>query len=286
MRRVFICGVLAENSGKTTFTQALLAEARRRGLKAYPFKPLSGHSYWWQYDSFKRCLEGGCLVCEDIYRLAEACGGVDLPLEVLNPADMLLRPPPSIPRLLASPPVQSYEWLAIGRFTACSEGAAYHVLFYNEGNVDGEVERLLDAMRPRAEAAIPVRSFKEFLDLHRSHYHVSVDSCFREVERRSPDLVVIESFNDSVYPWRGVEEAELVVAVAPGAAFIYEAKAFLDAVRRAPDPYTATFSDVASSVEPSSMRPLPPMSGGELRDPHRVAERYRPVVDEVLEALA
>ncbi len=282
MKRLLVCGVLPEDAGKTTFAAALLYEASRRGLKACPFKPLSGHSYWWQYDSFKYCLSRGRLVCEDIVRLSEVCS-VDLPLEALNPVDLLLAPPSRLARLLASPSVQSYEWLAIGRFTACLDGSLSHLVFYNEANLNEELRRLLDALA--AGEVLPVRSFKEFLDLHQVHYHGSVESCFRLVERGGFDLAVIEGFNDAVYPWRGVDDVDLVVAVAPGLALIYDASAFLEAVKRRPDPYTAIFSDVAHAAAPKAKLKLPPLPRATLTDPSRVAEGYREALEAVLEAV-
>jgi len=278
MSKLFVCGVLPEDAGKTTFTAALLHEASRRGLRACPFKPLSGHSYWWQYDSFKHCLSRRRLVCEDIVRLAEACS-VDLPLEALNPVDLLLAPPTSLTKLLAPPSVQNYEWLAIGRFTTYLRGSLSHLVFYNETNLNEDLRELLDALGK----ALPVRSFKEFLELHQAHYHGSVESCFKLIEQGGFDLIVVEGFNDAVYPWRGVDDMDLVIAVAPGLALIYDTTAFLEAIKLSPDPYTTTFSEVASSTAPKAKLKLPPLSRAVLADPSKVAEKYRRALEDVLE---
>ena len=134
---IFVVGVLTENSGKTTLVIALMSTLRDLGIRVSAFKPISGHSLWWQYSSYKVCLKYGSLFCEDAFKFWNTLQE-NIPIEVINPVDVLFSIPdinktsPSLIELFFKDEI--YSWFAMGRFTII-EKKPKHIIWITHGHL-------------------------------------------------------------------------------------------------------------------------------------------------------
>ena len=69
---IFVAGALERDSGKTSLTLSLIYNLKERGVETCGFKPLSGHSMWWQNESFKLSIKHGKLFGLDAYKIWKA----------------------------------------------------------------------------------------------------------------------------------------------------------------------------------------------------------------------
>lgn len=68
---------------------------------------------------------------------------------------------------------------------------------------------------------VEVSSLEEAHKFECAHFETAVNSAFRVVTRET-DYVIIESFNDSIWPWEGLEAVDNVLVVGPGQVFVYD----------------------------------------------------------------
>ncbi len=280
MSMIYVFGVLPNDSGKTTFSTALINEAKGLNLEVSAFKPLSGHSYWWQYNSYQKCLELKKLFSEDAYKLWVSIGK-RVPIEVLNPADVLISVP-DLKKIYSSrkKPLTHlmgniYNWFYMGRFTYIKEGKERNVVYYKRRGWIIEAKELLDLIKSKAAETIPVSSSKDFLKLHETYYMKSVETCFNKASKGF-NFVVVEGFNDSVYPWSGVRKADLAVGVSPGFILIFETKDLIREAKKRKTQYLTVFSDIANNVQPMKTERIPALRreeiiGGKVREKYKVA---------------
>ena len=279
-----MAGAYPQDSGKTSLALALIGSLRASGVKAGGFKPLAGHSLWWQYESYLKSLRRGSLFGMDAYRLWMASGRVT-PIEVVNPADVLLSVPilseARAQRIAYSP--LSYELFVLGRFTICRDGLK-HIIYYRGRGLPRLLgaEELFKKLSGRAERLFEVSSLEEYLKLHSRYYLEAVNSCF-EVLRGRVEEVVVESFNDSVYPWPGVEEARVVAVSAPPEVLIYEPEMFFNALKVLGDPYTKVYSDIHGVIKPIDKARVKPLPTSMLRTMRGLMEAYDEAVRKILE---
>ena len=183
LKSIFVCGVLERDSGKTTFSKALIDFLKALDFKVSAFKPLSGHSLWYQYDSFMNCISSGKLYSHDGYELWKEIN-VDLPIEVLNPVDILS----SVPdlghidlnelNLVDVYDGNVFNNFVLGRFTIMRDEEIFNIYYHNAGKRLIEDSVFLKNVKRDADKYVEVNSLKEFLALHSLYYEKSVESCF------------------------------------------------------------------------------------------------------------
>lgn len=285
---IFIAGALSESSGKTTLALALIEGLKELGLKIAPFKPLSGHSMWWQYDAYLLCLKNNSLFCEDAYKLSKV-SNVNLPLEIINPADILT----SIPDFTAimkglsvSIEGSTYDWFAIGRFTIVEKGDFKHIIYYKNPRTSliEFPEELLNKLKSKAYLITQIRSFDEFLKFHQKYYLKAVNSCY-DLVFESSDIIVIEGFNDSIYPWHGIENSDIVLIAAPANIMVYPPREFIEAVKALGDPFTKVYKDVYKIIRPLKIYKIPPLTKRGLSNPDVLKRTYKDVIEDVIKKL-
>ena len=240
-------------------TIALIKNLERRGIKSGAFKPLAGHSLWWQHESYLKSLKMGTLFGMDAYRLWTATGRA-VPIEMINPADVLLSVPILSKRIIPPVPSSSFDWFVLGRFTECGEGIR-HIIYWRAPTLPEvmDASELLRKIVRRASETFEIRSLEEYVELHKKYYFSSVESCYEAISNEFEE-VVVESFNDSVYPWRGVEKADLVVVSAPPEIQIYSTQEFFAAIRSFGDPYIKTYSDIFEALRPIEVIRIRPVA--------------------------
>ncbi len=230
---VLVVGLLEHDSGKTSVTSSLVAEARSRGIDAVGVKPVGGHSAWNQYETLERSIELGLLVGEDAYKLWRVSGAEE-PIEVLSPLDMLTAPPD--PESVGGPsgflmvPDNILELAVLLRISRVERGGVVTKHYAVKRNL----RRLSSKLRSRVEVlarkvgAEPV-SRSELLELAVGAAD-AVDSALRYVARKHK-LVIVESFNNAACPSPLCLQADKVILVAPGRAYVYDGRSYARAVR-------------------------------------------------------
>lgn len=225
-------GLLENDSGKTSVATSLVREARSRGIKALGVKPVGGHSAWGQYDTLVRSLKYRMLVGEDAYRLWLASGRAE-PLEAISPLDVLTAPPDP-------ENVRSFEeYLGLSenianvavmlRVTRLKGDRFVTRHYLAEENLEKAVSPLKDDIRELAGLVKAERiTGEELLELAaRASEHV--DSILRRLLPKY-ELFVVESFNNAALPTPLCLEADWVVLVAPGRAYVYQGDKYSKAV--------------------------------------------------------
>jgi hypothetical protein len=114
------------------------------------------------------------------------------------------------------------------------------------------------------EEFIPVKSLERAQEIERGLFEDAVDTAFRSL-RKNADTVIIESFNDSVWPWEGLDHVDKALVVGPGQIFVYEPEkvrkaAFLTHRGNAPI-REVTFSRIADLILPRERYQLKPEVG-------------------------
>ncbi len=281
----FVFGTLPDNSGKTCLSRSLIIDFINDGRRVSAFKPLSGHNFWWQYDNYLRCLGSGSLFSEDAYRLWVTCGK-RFPLEVINPADLLLSVPDMSKAYFHGVKPSDllgcsiYNWFIAGRFTLLEKRKMRNVFYFREDTGMIETKDLVEVLKERAEEYYLVRSFRDFLLLHKRFYLRAAESCFKHVLKNS-DVVVVEGFNDSVYPFSSVKNASAVLGVSPGFILVFEPETFFREVKKLKHPFLATFNDIVNHVSPVKVVRLPALRSDEISNNEVLYKKYRGPVKEI-----
>ena len=260
MSRVLIVGASSFDSGKTHLAINLGKTISDAHKSVEYFKPISGHNYWYNYEHTKSCIESGQLVSKDATRIREILSLKTDPL-LMNPIHSLFgparieRPLQQIPNSLGLSGSSSV--LVMQRFSQPTDGQIETTILVADQLVrenkliigQEEIGRLshgasiMDANR--------LETFQEFENLHYEEY---VTKAFSQVEKET-DMTIIESFNDSTWPWEGLESVDNVLVVSPGHVFSYNPEKFRKAtglMKRGNLPIReVTFGRIADLLKPT-----------------------------------
>ncbi len=247
MVKILITGLLPYDSGKTTIALMLGEELKNRGFRIGYFKPIGGHSGWYQYDTVIHSLELGVLVGHDAYIMAERLGLLDI-VDAISPLDILTMPlDPFSPGFRSttyvsrmSNPIGS---AVIARITNVWRMNDRHLLerastyvfcrdtyerinTYLKKTVDG----LLDAFREKPNTIV-VEANTDYLEkiLGSRKIYESIDSIMSLISRMF-DLVLVESYNDSAAPTPGSLDSKIVLVVAPSKVAVYDGERYKKSV--------------------------------------------------------
>jgi len=220
---VLVNGLLTYDSGKTYVATALVKALIERGFKVSAFKPLAGHSAWYQFNTVLYSLRCGTLIGEDVLKYKELLS-LGPEVELVNPVDLLLAP--LDPNCFEN--IEDYlhaltnqlEQLIMARVSDCrNEAARYYVIEDNASRVvlglRPWVEKLVERFKPEP---ITARCF--FADILASHSMVELLDCAFDTLRSRADVLVVESFNDAAVPYMNLlSDVDVVLTVTPGYLF-------------------------------------------------------------------
>ncbi len=268
--RILILGINTFDSGKTKLAIQLCGALRGKGREVEYFKPVSGHNYWYRYEHTKDCIQERQLVSYDAVRTRQEIDS-RVPIQVANPVHTLWVPS-NIER-----PGRTYfstlglagwdAFFGIQRFTRPDNGELDSIFLVAKQLIDNQSILLTHAETKHlvdGEDCLPVASLERAQDIERELFEDTVNASFAAIEKIS-DTVVIESFNDSVWPWEGLGRVDKVFAVGPGQMFIYNPEkirkaAFLTHRGNAPI-REVTFSRIADLLLPEKRYELKPEVG-------------------------
>ncbi|EMA64137.1 hypothetical protein [Halorubrum kocurii] len=291
---ILVAGGARVDAGKTTFSTGLVASLADRTGDAVGVKPRAGNDYWYDHDDFRIASDAGRLYGKDARRLAAAStrplaavGGRASPEaiapESINPVHRLWRPTPDRTGMLGD----ADRTFLCDRVTT-EDGSRFVV------NGAAEAAGLLpDCLADRLPlgAATRVDDVAAFNDVMAADYLPSFERLAARVATTAVP-VVVESYADIAgpLPRDGPVEPDAVAVVDPGRARVYAGDRYAKARAVASgSPREGTMEEhtgtVAEMIEPLATVDLPALSGNERGDPNRVAERYEPAYEAVVDAV-
>jgi predicted P-loop ATPase/GTPase len=257
--RVLIVGANSFDSGKTHLALQLgkifIDASRSVGY----FKPISGHNYWYNYKHTRKCLDKGQLVSKDASRISGALG-LKSDLMLMNPIHSLF-----VPARIGRPLQQitnslglsgSTSVLAMERFSRPVKDIVDSTVLIADELLEDDrlIIGLEEVGRLSHNASIlDANRLEDFQEFERLHYEECVSESFSKIEQTN-DIVIIESFNDSAWPWDGLERADHILVVSPGHVFSYDPDKFRKAtylMKRGNLPIReVTFGRIADLLKP------------------------------------
>ena len=286
--RILVVGLLSRPSGKTLVAAAVARRLAELGHSVAPFKPISVHDWYRDYDTSLQNVEEGLAFSGDVAALIEAAGA-NLPYEVANPVHGVTFPPS--PLMLRHKMIARYHLYledpaastALLRLTLRGR-VEMNVYAVNRALLDGGllyhdpdyVSRVLAS----AHVLIDVYSSKQVARALQLYAPASIGSCYSYVKRRS-DAVVVEGFRDLAAPSGHVLDADVVLAVAPGTVMAFDGRSYAKAVSLysgVKGALDVRVQDVLELLTPLKAFSLPPMSASDASDPSKVATRLEPLL--------
>lgn len=275
-----VFGAREFESGKTTFSSSLILTLRKKRKNVVGFKPLAAHECTEQYDFYLKNLQDSKLYGHDAYILQMASNQA-LPIEIINPVDIMTK------RNLKFEGhyLETYDHLGIGRFSFYDKNGVKNIYYYRKGLKDRLCIKLLDKLKLKAEEILEISSFEDFLELHKKHYQSSVSSMFNFLNELA-NIIVIESFNDAVYPAQPVEKSRFIFVCNLNEIHVYENEQYLKSIRESKNPFLLRFKDVREKMKPSYTFELPLLeSTDDEKQLEKQANEYISKLENILEQL-
>ncbi len=226
-RRLLIVGMSSYDSGKTQFARQLVNNFSKANVDVEYFKPVSAHNHWFKNDHTQRCLQEKILHSYDAAVVRDAYSS-KIPITLANPIHRLLAPV-----RLTMPSDLEYHTLALGgwdsmitieRLTQSIEGTPRSVSLVAEKMIKSSrvylTQKEMQILTTDTET-VPIDSAEELRSFESDNFESYVQSCFDFVKRQS-EVVLIESFNDAVWPWEGLDYVDSLFVVGPGHVFEYD----------------------------------------------------------------
>ncbi|MHA1771596.1 MAG: hypothetical protein ACTSYL_05295 [Candidatus Thorarchaeota archaeon] len=268
--KLLILGMIPFDSGKTSLAIQIAEYLRSQERRTEYFKPVSGHNYWYRYAHTQECINTGQLVSYDATRVRKEIGSNISPL-IVNPVHSLF-----VPARLERPG-RAYlstlglagwdSFLALQRISIAKNNEIQNKMAMARGLIEKRkliiTEEEANALAADSEI-VEVSSLEEAREFECAFFETAVNNAFRFVAGEA-DYVVIESFNDSVWPWEGLEVVDNVLVVGPGQVFIYDPtrirKAAFLAKRGEAPIREVTFSRIEDMLLPLDRIELHPQKG-------------------------
>lgn len=266
MVRILISGLLVYDSGKTWVGVTLAKKFIEYGAKVGVFKPIAGHNAWSQFSAVVESIKRGLLVGEDIVKYADVVKDIDI--AVSNPIDVLLAPLDPQEYLVSN--IYSYladledqfKQIVLARVSRCSDRFTQHFVFpRNLSRVAHPLRSKIEDLAVKLNAtAYNVEEFVKLLK--RSEIEEELIRCLETVEKER-NIVLIESFNNAVAPFRKIlERVDLMIIVTPTRIFVYND---IKEVAKALDEVVTFYGDrgfeaihILSKVKPSASTYIKP----------------------------
>ncbi|MFO7832574.1 MAG: ATPase [Halohasta sp.] len=275
--KLLVAGDARVDAGKTTFAAGLLASLS----DAVGFKPRAGNDYWFDHDDVAAALAEGRLYGKDVATLTSAArSGIDAELreERLNPVHRLWRPTPDRTGLLG----ESGRTFLVDRVTTV-DGQRFVVNGTAEDT--GLIPDFVMQSLP-LESAPRVRTVDEFNELMTERYLPAFERISERIAEADP--AVVESYSDIALPVDGVD-FDAVAVVGPTRVRIYDGDRYTKACEVASGSaregqLEERVDRVIEMIEPVSTHELHPLTSEERDDPERIAGRYEPVYEALVDA--
>lgn len=235
--KVLVIGVLRYESGKTSVALELLNAFKDVGIDVFPYKPIGGHSGWYQYSTIINSIRLGKLVGEDAYHYAEAINCIEC-IEQISPLDFLLVPHDikfyqgRIRRYIDLVD-DIFNQIVLVRLTSIIDETFQSIHYLIKDNYKYILESMENILRDLIKSIKRVISIDvdtlTSLILNPELYRV-LDNILAYHESRH-ELVLIESFNDVALPIPAAINSSYIVIVSPGRILLFDGDSFRKAVK-------------------------------------------------------
>ena len=269
-KRILVLGMNSFDSGKTVLSQQLAESLLESEQSVEYFKPLSGHNYWYKYEHTQRCITDSILASWDAYQVRKVIKS-EAPLEIANPVHSLY-----VPSILSQPSDSISSNLALGgwdsvlamqRLSRPSESGADSVSLVAKKLIDSNNLMITSEEADQLSSGTkvhPVENSNEFESYSNAYLEPILSEALASIEK-SANITLIEGFNDSVWPWEGLDRVDCVLVTGPGHLFTYDAERFRKAaflVKYGSQPIReAPFSRVSEMIKPNEVIHLRPHQG-------------------------
>jgi predicted P-loop ATPase/GTPase len=257
-KAILVSGLLPYESGKTYFTLSLATTLDSLGYKTRAFKPISAHSLWYQYRSFRESIRNRVLIGDDVIKYVKA-GYIDN-IDVSNPVDILT----AVPDISLFRDTRTYLSTledVIAQAIIVRISTMYRRYFFIKDNY-----RLLsNTLRKQVNEALKV--FGPYTEVNKewlANFLVSkeISNTLYESARKlltETDYLIIESFSNALIPSLNLSSLiDKIIIVTPSKALVYNVlkfRAYLNTVKRHSDLITSRF---VSLFKPDSSIDIPP----------------------------
>ena len=215
------------DSGKTQVALMMSKTLAESGHSIEYFKPLSGHNYWYRSEHTKFCLERGVLASMDAMRVRKFLKPKS-PIELANPVHALF-----VPMKLEKPLQTMTNTLSLAgassvltmkRFSRPVGPSVDTTILVADSLL--EEDRLIISQEEvgklsRGAAIQSVDNLEEVQEYENSNLEKHVTDSFAAVESLA-DIIIIEGFNNTAWPWDGLNKADAVLLVGPAHIFAYD----------------------------------------------------------------
>ncbi len=231
---VLVNGLIPHDAGKTWFTLSLAKSLMDRGLNISVYKPVAGHSAWYQFQTVLNSLKYGILVGEDVVKYIEVLG-LNLDFELINPLDILLAPPD--PRIYKNMVEylgaleDQFKQVVLFRISNYKGKVNDHyIVVDNVDNVVFGLKKWINELAEKLKAKSI--SLSELIKLMYSKKTLEVLDYNLDLMLNKHDVVIVESFNDAAIPYYNLlEKVDVVFTVAPGYVYVINAMSFKSTVK-------------------------------------------------------
>ncbi len=220
--RILIAGLLPHDSGKTWFTAALIKALKKSGVTVAAYKPLGGFNAWHSYGVLQETLRDKILAGGDARTYHKLTG---TSLTAINPLAYVTTMPdptrftPAKYQLILDDVAKT---TALWRISTCQDRNSH---FYSKQALSftpPTLRRVLEEVAVIVDAE-PADANQFYEELGRGSFDEVLEKCRERLEEQATRLLIIESFNNAVTPYRGLDMCSLdfYVVVAPGFYAVY-----------------------------------------------------------------
>jgi len=226
-KRILILGLNSFDSGKTVLAENLARILSENNSRVEYFKPVSGHNYWYKHEHTKQCLDQGKLFSNDAARVRKHLES-KVPIEIANPVHSLFVPAvQENPNQLLTSSLSIGGWdavLAMQRFTRVENEEPISTMLVAESLIASKKLMISteEAIALSVDTEIQtIASLEDAQAFEFAAFEGVVNDSFETIEKNA-DVVIIEGFNNSAWPWEGLDNADVVLLVGPGHVFSYD----------------------------------------------------------------
>ena len=230
-KKILVTGMNPFDSGKTQLAKSIGESILASGQSVEYFKPISGHNYWNNYEHTKRCFEEGLLASKDAMDV-RAHLNLSSELALANPIHTLFAPARSerpLKNVMSTLGLAGWSSVLVAeRFSIPDNGKIDTTVLLAEELVEMEeviVEFEEIGKLTRGAGILPISNFEDAQRFEFQHFENHVSKSFEVIEKPA-DWVIIESFNDSPWPWDGLTVVDAVLVTGPGVVFTYNPERF------------------------------------------------------------
>jgi predicted P-loop ATPase/GTPase len=222
--RILVSGLNVFDSGKTWVSIAMYKAALACGFKPSIYKPVASFNLWFGYGTYMESMKRKLLLSNDVLFYENYLKVTDL--SMINPISIALAPlDPDKYRVQRA--IESYhrdsqdlfQQIVLSRVSTCNGKTVHYVFPENLGKLSTIMEsRVRELSLALGSTPSKIEEFKAFL------VSVSGEEVLTKCEEKlseGSDLVIIESFSDSLAPYgKSLLESDYIVVVSPSVLYI------------------------------------------------------------------